>query len=477
MIRRLSDYFPDAPNIEFNDIKTNSNEIQPHDLFVCIQGVNVDRHDFLPQASLANAAGAIVSKDVHTPLVTYRVNDPQVALVELVKKAYPFEGLTLIGVTGTDGKTTISTILGSFLNHLSSAGVIGTNGAFSPNYQEATKNTTPAIEHLYRILHTFHTKGDQFAVMEAGSEGLHYGRTEGLNFDIAIFSNLTPEHLNTHKTMENYFNAKAILFKQTKSSGFSIINQDDPYADAFKYQSNANILTYGQDMSCDFRISNISVHHDHTTFMLHHDGESTLLKTNLLGEFNAYNLAATFCAMHACKFDYRKVFPLLMNLHISGRLNRVDCGQSFKVLVDYAHTPNGYLSLFKYIKALKMNKLIVVAASAGGRDQEKRPTMGKILSDEADQVIITSEDPRFENPMDIAKMMIQEVTKPNVEIILDRSLAIHRAIHSAQHGDCVLILGKGEETYQVIMDKRIPFNDIEQAKAAILSHPLIKSKK
>jgi len=475
--RNLSEYFPDAPSIEFNDIKTNSNEIQPHDLFVCIQGVSVDRHDYLPQASLANAAGAIVSKDVNTPIPTYKVSDPNKTLVELVSKAYPLGDLTLIGVTGTDGKTTISTILGSFINHLASAGVIGTNGAFSPNYQEATKNTTPAIEHLYRILHTFHTKGDQYAIMEAGSEGLYYGRTQGLQFDVAIFSNLTPEHLNTHKTMENYFEAKAILFAQTKSTGVAIINQDDSYANAFKLKTRARIITYGQDASCDFRISDISVHQDYTSFVLHHQGLSTSLTTNLLGEFNAYNLAATFAALHACGFDYHKVFPLLKTLHVSGRLNRVELGQPFKVIVDYAHTPNGYLSLFKYIKALKMNRLIVVAASAGGRDQDKRSTMGKILSDEADLVIITSEDPRFENPMDIAKMMTKDVTKTNVDIILDRGLAIHRAIHIAKHDDCVLILGKGEESYQVIMDQRIPFNDIDQANEAIRTHPLMKIKK
>jgi UDP-N-acetylmuramoyl-L-alanyl-D-glutamate--2,6-diaminopimelate ligase len=476
MIRRLSDYFPDAPNIEFVDVKTNSNEIQPHDLFVCIQGVSVDRHDYLPQAALANAAGAIISKEVTTSLPTFRVEDAQVALVSLVKQAYPLNDLKLIGVTGTDGKTTISTILGAFLNHITSAAVIGTNGAFSPNYSEATKNTTPAIEHLYRLLHTFHLKGDSVAIMEAGSEGLYYGRTQGLEFDIAIFSNLTPEHLNTHKTMENYFQAKATLFRQTKPTGTAIINIDDPYAQQFIDVSKCKILTYGQHESCDFRISDIVVHGDHTAFKFHHNGKSFDLTTNLLGEFNAYNLAATFAAIYAYGVDYRCVFSKLQNLHVSGRLQRVDEGQPFKVLVDYAHTPNGYISLFKYIKALKMRQLIVVAASAGGRDHDKRPSMGKILSDEADVVVLTSEDPRFEDPIDIVKMMMRDVKRNNIEVIIDRAKAIERAIHMANHNDCVLILGKGEENYQMIKDQRIPFNDLEQAKHAILTHPLMKIK-
>ncbi len=476
MTRRLSDYFPDAPNIEFVDVKTNSNEIQPHDLFVCIQGISVDRHDYLPQAALANAAGAIISKDVTTSLPTYRVENTQDALVSLVKQAYPHDHIKLIGVTGTDGKTTISTILGAFLNHVTSAAVIGTNGAFSPNYTEATKNTTPAIEHLYRLLHTFQSKGDSVVIMEAGSEGLYYGRTEGLEFDIAIFSNLTPEHLNTHKTMENYFNAKAILFKQTKSPGTAIINIDDPYAQQFINVTKAKVLTYGQHESSDFRISDIQVHGDHTAFKFHHNHKTYDLTTNLLGEFNAYNLAATFAAIYAYGVDYRCVFSKLHNLHVSGRLQRIEKGQPFKVLVDYAHTPNGYMSLFKYIKALKMKRLIVVAASAGGRDHDKRPAMGKILSDEADVVVLTSEDPRFEDPMDIVKMMMRDVTRHNIEVIIDRAKAIERAIHMASHDDCVLILGKGEENYQVVKDQRIPFNDLEQAYEAIATHPLMKIK-
>lgn len=477
MNRNLSDYFPDAPSIEFMDVKTSSNEIQPHDLFVCIQGVSVDCHDFLPQAALANAAGAIVSKDVNTPLPVYKVANPNETLVELVKKVYPHDQLRLVGVTGTDGKTTISTILGSFLNHLTSAAVIGTNGAFSPNYAEATKNTTPAIEHLYRLLHTFMIKGDSIAIMEAGSEGLHYGRTQGLEFDVSIFSNLTPEHLNTHKTMENYFDAKSMLFKQTKTTGTAIINIDDPYGQAFKDLCRCKVITYGQSESADIRLSNIMVHHDHTSFTIHHLGKTKTLTTNLLGEFNAYNLAATFGAIHALGYAYECVYTKLRDLNVSGRLQRVELGQPFKVLVDYAHTPNGYLSLFKYMKALKMNRLIVVAASAGGRDHDKRPTMGKILSDEADVVVITSEDPRFEDPMDIATMMMRDVTQKNVQVILDRSEAIHRAILMATHDDCILILGKGDENYQVIKDQRIPFNDIDQAKAAILAHPLMKIKK
>lgn len=477
MIRRLSDYFIDAPDIEFMDVKTSSNEVQPNDLFVCIQGVVVDRHDYLPQAAMANAAGAIVSKDVVTTIPTYRVTNTNEALVQLVKNVYPFESLKLVGVTGTDGKTTISTLLGSFLNHASSAAVIGTNGAFSPHYSEATKNTTPAIEHLYRLLHTFHEKGDKIAIMEAGSEGLYYGRTQGLEFDVTIFSNLTPEHLNTHKTMENYFEAKMTLFKQRKPQGVAIINLDDQYGYRIKDLCGEHVLTYGQQYSCDFRLSNIQVYHDHTTFTLHHNQRSFDLSTNLLGTFNAYNLAATFAAIWALGFDYRCVFTKLNHLQISGRLQRVEVGQDFKVLVDYAHTPHGYRSLFQYIKALKINRLIVVAASAGGRDQEKRPIMGKILSDEADVVVLTSEDPRFEDPKDIATMMMRDITKNNVMVILDRADAIERAIHTANHGDCVLILGKGEENYQMIKDQRVPFSDVEQAKHAISTHPLMKIKR
>lgn len=477
MIRRLSDIFPDAPDIEFNDVKTNSNDINPYDLFVCVRGINVDTHDFLAQAYEAKAAGAIISKEVSTDLPTYKVEHPEKALLELVKKVYPFDDLNLIAITGAHGKTSMANMLGSFLNHHSSAGVIGSKGAFSPNYHDSLKSSSFEIEDLYRLLHTFYSKGDRFAIIEAGYDSHYRGRTQGLNLDCIIFSNLAADYQKAFDPTHIYFDAMTNLFTQIKPHGYAIINQDDPYADELKKHTKANIITFGQDMTSDFRISDLYIDDTATYFVLHHQNQSFPLKTNLLGAFNAYNLAAVFAAMSINQCDFRSVFPLLQSLHFPGRLNKVECGQPFTVIVDDAHTPNGYLRVLKYVKSMKIQRIIVVAASSGGSDQKIRSSMGKLLSDEADRVIITSEDPRFEDPYEIAQMMVKDVTRANVDIFVDRNVAIHRAIHSAQSNDCVLILGKGDESYQIVLDQRIDFNDIEHAKAAILSHPLMKIKK
>lgn len=477
MIRRLSDIFPDAPAIEFNDVKTNYKELGPYDLYVCVRKFNVDTHDFIPQAYQVKAAGVIVSKDIKTELPTYKVENPEKSLLELVKKVYVFDDLKLIAVTGSQGKTSIANMLGSFLNHHSSAGVIGSKGAFSPNYNHDLKYNTFEIEDLYRLLHTFHDRGDHYVVIEAGYDSHYYGRTQGLEFDCIIFSNLDTDYHNEFDPTQIYFDAMSILFEQIKPHGYAIINQDDPYADELKKHIQANIITYGQAMSSDFRISDLYVDEASTHFILHHNNQSYPLKTNLIGAFNAYNLVAVFAAMSANQYDYRTVFPLLFSLHIPGRLNKVEHGQPFSVIVDDAHTPNGYLRVLKYVKSMKMRQLIVVAACSREDNQKMHALVGKLLSDEADYVIISGEAPGFEDPHDVAKMMIKDVTRNNVDMIFDRSLAIHRAIHRAQNNDCVLIFGNGAESYQIVLDQRIDFNDIEHAKAAILSHPLMKIKK
>jgi len=477
MIRRLSDIFPNAPAIIFSDVKTNYKDLSPSDLYVCLRKFNIDTHDFIPQVYQAKAAGVIVFKDVKTELPTYKVENPEKTLLELVKKVYIFDDLNLIAVTGSQGKTSIANMLGSFLNHHSSAGVIGSKGAFSPNYNYNLKYNALEIEDLYRLLHTFYDRGDRYVVIEAGYDSHYHRRTQGLDFDCIIFSNLDTDYHNEFDPTQIYFDAMSHLFEQIKPNGHAIINQDDSYADELIKHIQANIITFGQAMNSDFRISNLYVDDVSTHFILHHNNHSYSLKTNLLGAYNAYNLAAVFAAMSANQYDYRTVFPLLLSLHIPGRLNKVEHGQPFAVIVDDAHTPNGYLRVLKYIKSMKMGQLIIVAATSREDNQKMHASIGKLLSNEADYVIITGEGSGFDDPYEVTKMMIKDVTRNNVDMIIDRSHAIHQAIHRAQNNDCVLIFGNGAESYQIVLDQRIDFNDIEHAKAAIMSHPLMKLKK
>ena len=303
--------------------------------------------------------------------------------------------------------------------------------------------------------------------MEAASEGLAQGRCEGILFDYSIFTNLTHEHLNFHKTMENYMEAKGKLFKQTKKDGYSIINIDDKYADEIRKRCNGKVLYYGENKNADFRFSNVIINPDYTLFTLNYKNKEYKIKSPLLGKFNVYNMTAALSVLILMGYDIDKFD--FSKLKVDGRMTTINMGQDFSVIVDYAHTPNGYLNLFSLTSTLKSNKTIIVAGSAGERDKTKRPTMGKILVDNADHVIFTYEDPRSENPIDIIRDLTSKVMdkKDKFEIVIDRHLAIKKAIDIANNGDMVLILGKGNETYEALKNGKIYFNDVEEAKEAL----------
>lgn len=468
-MRKLNEIFDTEYDVEIKDIKTNTKEINDGDLFVCIKGFNVDRHDFVDEAKRKGAKALVVNHKVDSDLPQIIVEDTNKELSSIVTKFYdyPSTKMKMIGVTGTDGKTSTSTIIYQLLNQITKCGYIGTNGVKCPTYEDNSNNTTPTTEHLNRYLNNFYNEDCKCVCMEAGSEGLAQGRCEGIEFDYSIFTNLTHEHLNFHKNMHNYMLAKSILFKQTKKSGTSILNIDDSYSKEIKELCNGKVLYYGKDEKADFRFTNIVINPKFTKFDLIYNNETYNITSPLLGMFNVYNLTAALSILILEGYDINKFD--LSNLYVDGRMTDINLGQNFKVIVDYAHTPNGYLNLFELTKTLKSNRTIVVAGSAGERDKEKRPIMGKILVDNADLVIFTYEDPRSEDPKDIIDDLTREVMdkQDKFEIVIDRKEAIQRAIEIAEKGDMVLILGKGNETYETLKDGKIYFNDIEEAKNAL----------
>ena len=303
--------------------------------------------------------------------------------------------------------------------------------------------------------------------MEAGSEGLAQGRCQGIMFDYSIFTNLTHEHLNFHKTMDAYLNAKAILFKQTKKDGYSFLNSEDKYSKRIEEICNGKVMYYGKSMDADFRFDNVIINPKYTEFDLITKTDTYHIKSPLLGMFNVYNLTAALSVLitmgiNINKLDYSK-------LYVDGRMEDIDMNQDFKVIVDYAHTPNGYLNLFELTKTLNAKRTIIVAGSAGERDKTKRPLMGSILVNNADLVVFTYEDPRSEDPNNIIDDLTSEVLdkKDKFIRIVDREEAINYAINEAKTGDMVLILGKGNETYEALKDGKIYFNDVECAKKAL----------
>ena len=468
-MRKLNEIFDTEFDVEIKDIKTNTKEINDGDLFVCIKGFNVDRHDFVDEAKRKGAKALVVNHKVDSDLPQIIVEDTNKELSSIVRKFYdyPSTKMKMIGVTGTDGKTSTSTIIYQLLNQITKCGYIGTNGVKCPTYEDGSNNTTPTTEHLNRYLNNFYNEKCKCVCMEAGSEGLAQGRCEGIEFDYSIFTNLTHEHLNFHKNMHNYMLAKSILFKQTKKSGTSILNIDDPYSKEIKELCNGKVLYYGKDEKADFRFTNVVINPKFTKFDLMYNNETYNITSPLLGMFNVYNLTAALSVLILEGYDINKFD--LSNLYVDGRMTDINLGQNFKVIVDYAHTPNGYLNLFELTKTLKSNRTIVVAGSAGERDKEKRPVMGKILVDNASYVIFTYEDPRSEDPKDIIDDLTREVMdkQDKFEIVIDRKEAIQRAIEIEEKGDMVLILGKGNETYETLKDGKIYFNDIEEAKNAL----------
>ncbi len=470
-MKRLDEMFNTKETALIKNIKINSQEVKEGDLFVCIKGFSVDRHEFALDAKQKGAAALVVNKFLNVDIPQIKVKDTNKELRNIVTKFYdyPNKKMTMIGVTGTDGKTSVATIIYQLMNKFINTGYIGTNGITCPGYEKSANNTTPSPEFLYRCFYKFYLKGCQSVAMEVSSEGLAQNRCEGLLFDIAIFTNLTPEHLNYHKTMENYLATKCMLFQQTKKEGYCIINIDDDYAKKIMSKANGNIITYGSQPKADFYFYDIEIRASQTKFKLKYQGEIHNIEMPLLGEFNVYNMTAALAVLVLRGFKFGSLKKHLKTLTIDGRMMSVDLNQDFRVIVDYAHTPNGYLKLLELTKTLQANKTIIVAGSAGERDKEKRPVMGKILVDNADYVIFTKEDPRTEDPNDIVDQLTSSIKnkKEKFAKIIDRKEAINKAIAMAAKGDIVLILGKGNESYHIIGTKKTHFNDVDEAKKAL----------
>lgn len=470
-MKKLSELYNIDSDININDIKINSKDIKKGDLFICTMGVNADRHDFIDDAINNGASAIVVSKDVGKKSVpVIKVSDTNKELPLLCARFYdnPQDKLTIIGVTGTDGKTSVSTIIQTLLGK-ENCGYIGTNGRSCAKFNLETSNTTPDADKLYKYFNEFVLAGCKYVVMEASSEAFFRGRLENLSFDSSVLTNVTSEHLNIHKTFENYLSCKGKLFKQTKKNGFSVLNKDDAHYSYMKDCSYSNnIYTYGKD-SNTLEIVSYDVKPNLTNIIYKYNNKNINIESPLLGDFNVYNLAAAILVAINYGVTFEEIKERIKKVSISGRMQMINTNSNYYVMVDYAHTPNGIESLLKFVHTLDINRSIVVQGVAGERDFLKRPIMGKTLVDNATYVIFTYEDPRSEDPKEIINMMIRDVKDKynNYEIVLDRHDAIKRAIEIAGEKDIVLILGKGNENYEKLKDKTIYFNDIEEAKKAI----------
>ena len=466
-MKKLSELFETSKDVNIKDIKINSKEVTKGDMFVCIKGVHEDRHKYIEEAIKNGASCIVCEKDIETSVPCIKVKNTNYILPKLCRDFYDFDSLNLkiIGVTGTDGKTTTATSI-QYLIGSDRCGYIGTNGVSCKAFKKDSPNSTPDPTLLYKYFKEFAEAGCEYVVMEASSEGFLRGRLDDLYFVAGGYTNITWEHVNVHGSFENYVKCKLKLAGQTQ--GKFVINFDDPYAKRFQ-EVALNTLSYGRDKKCDIYIKDFEVTPQYTVVTFVYQKKEYHFTSPLLGEFNVYNLACAFLICLSLGFDIETLIENSINIDVSGRMEMINLGQKYKVMVDYAHTPNGIKSVLDFVKVLDINRSIVVIGSAGERDSKKRPEMGKIVLENADYAIFTYEDPRSEDPLDIIKEMISEAKDlKNYEIVVDRSLAIKRAIDLAEKDDIVLILGKGNENYEKLKNKTIYFNDIEEAKKWIL---------
>ena len=461
---KLNELIQTDLNIEINKIKTNSKNIEKGDVFVCIKGANFDRHDFIEEAIENGASIAIVSKDVDVSIPTIKVLDPDKTLIEMLERYYdyPQNKLKLIGITGTDGKTTTCKIIQQLLGeHL--CGYIGTMGASCKDYFLKTSNTTPAAEIMYQILAEFVKRGMKYVAMETSSEAFFYHRLDSFYFNIGGLTNITSDHLNTHKTLQNYIDCKKELFI---NSDIQILNhQDKHYKEVSTVSKNS--FVYGYMENDDLFIKDYYLKANGTDITYQYKEKEYLVKSSLLGKFNVENLSLALLSCLKLGFNFDDLILRCKDLSIPGRMQVVDLGQKYHVVIDYAHTVNAVDTVLDFANTLDVNKIITVTGQAGGRDHSKRKFIGKSCLDKSDLVILTTDDPRFENVDDIISDILELSNKTNYEIIKDRPKAIQHACNIAKENDLILLLGKGSDKYQAIEDRREYYFEEEEAIKAI----------
>lgn len=440
------------------DIKTNSKEIEKGDMFVCIKGVNVDRHDYIKEAIDRGCSCLIVDRGSNYSVPFIKVKDTNKELGIVSKKFYDYDdSLKMIGVTGTDGKTTTSLVIRDMLEE---CGYIGTVGVKSSNFDLSTNNTTPDLNLIYKYLSSFKDEGLKYVSMEVSSEGLLHNRVSGIDFDIGVLTNISEDHLNVHKTLSNYIDSKIKLFKNIKKDGYAVLNKDDRFYDKFEENCNCCVFSYGKDKDSDLIINSFVEKEDRTELSFIYEGKVYEVESCLKGEYNVYNLMASISVLICLGFEVKECLSKVKFIKpVDGRCEIFKIND-FKVVLDYAHTENGLRSILTYLNKIKRNRIITVTGSAGGREKEKRKGMGRVVQELSDLVIYTMDDPRYEKVIDIINEMKDE-SIDNYIIIENREEAIKKAISLGETDDIILIAGKGRDKYMAVEDKYLDYCDYD----------------
>lgn len=456
-------------DVSINSINYDSRKVKDGDMFVCIKGFKSDGHNFI-DAAINNGAKVIVCEDeadVKDGITLIKFKDTRKALAKIGAKYYdnPCDKLNIIGVTGTNGKTTTAFMIKNILESCNEkVGLIGTIANYIGDEKLETERTTPESLELQELFRNMVDKGVKYCVMEVSSHSLALDRVYGVDFEVGIFTNLTRDHLDFHKTFENYYKAKYKLFPRSKTS---IVNIDDKYGvritEDLQKENITNFITYGIRNKADIMAKNEKLENMDILFDLVTKDKTERVLLPIPGEYNIYNALGAISACKVLGISLEDIKEGLKHVVVPGRCERAARGHKlpYEIIIDYAHTPDGLENILKTAREFTRGRLISVFGCGGDRDKVKRPQMGKIGTDLSDVAVITSDNPRSEEPDSIIDDIIAGIEKDNYIRITNRHEGIEKAMEIAEDGDVIVIAGKGHETYQILNTGTIHFDERE----------------
>jgi UDP-N-acetylmuramoyl-L-alanyl-D-glutamate--2,6-diaminopimelate ligase len=478
MAPKLQDYFTDDDIIAvkggldrpISGLTMDSRRVVPGNLFFALPGLRTDGAGYVDEAVNRGAVAVVSQKPVVLPYgkVTFiQVPDARVTLARVAQRYYRFPDreLDVVGVTGTNGKTTVTHLIKHFLNGQQKIGLIGTVNYDLGLRTVPSYKTTPESLDLYGMLAQMRDAGCRQAVMEVSSHGIDQKRVLGMHFGVVVFTNLTRDHLDYHKSLDAYFEVKARLFAGGTGAmpKAAVVNLDDPYGRELAARIPAGVrrITFGEHPDADIRAEALALEFRRTSFRLVWPGGTAMVESPLIGRYNVSNLLAALAACHALGRDLGVLLPKLgLFRSVAGRMERIEEGQPFNVLVDYAHTDDALRNALGMLRAVTPGRLLVVYGCGGNRDRTKRPLMTRAVQERADFAWATADNPRAEPLSRIFADMKEGIVNPaTIAFVEDRRRAISLALDAARPGDCLLIAGKGHESYQEFADTIIPFDD------------------
>ena len=442
--------------------ESDSRKVQKGQTFIALKGLTVDGHDFIESAIKNGASKIICEKDIDFDIPYEKVEDTDKYLREILHREYgeKLNEMKLIGVTGTNGKTTSCYLTYQMLLNMGiDAAYIGTIGYYHKDEHIELNNTTPDILTVYKLLMNAYESGAKTVVMEVSSQALSYDRLTNINYSIIGFTNLTEDHLDYHKTMENYLNAILLILNHLTKDAVIIVNSDDESSIYFKKEGHKRV-SFGFDG--DYKIINFETHPSETNLTFSFEGKTYDVLVPLTSKFNVYNYLTVVSILNQYGFSMDEIVSKTNMIKApKGRCEAYKVNGGVAV-IDYAHTPDAVEKVITAYNELKKNRVITLVGCGGDRDPKKRPIMGEIASRLSDYVIFTSDNPRTEDPQAIMNDILEGVKKDNYEVILDRRQAIKHGIDIMEKDDILLILGKGHEDYQIIGKEKIHLDDVEE---------------